>query len=267
MRMIPAATKLNKRNARKTIGYRVLNVDGSPFSEFTREHVIEQRPAFYVATRGASVPDAGGFIVWGTKSRDLAEVEVGPAPRPAEPLEPIVRSIVAESAKETTMALSAIESRVASIDTASPTKESQAIILAALASSSEALGTLRRSVSELKTLEAHTVEVLTEKMGLADLLDEKLSLREMLSEQLAAVRLSESTRFGAIEKRLDALALVAEQPSADGEALVTIAKGVDGLRQALSDMQASGQHLSEVRSESIGAIEEFFNIIEVAEQG
>lgn len=76
---VAAAAKLNKRYAGQPIGYTVLSVDRVQLGGFNSD-VVEPTPAYYVATDGANVPDAGGFICWGFKSGEtIIEESVPPA--------------------------------------------------------------------------------------------------------------------------------------------------------------------------------------------
>lgn len=74
---VPADARLGRTNAGKPIGYKVLNLDRSLFSGWTeaRETSI---PGHYTALGGVAAPDAGGYIVWGIESEDIAESSIEP---------------------------------------------------------------------------------------------------------------------------------------------------------------------------------------------
>lgn len=62
-----------------TIGYRVLNVDGTTYTAFTTTNVVETSVlGTYRVTGGVVVDDSGGYIVFGESGTDLAEVAVEP---------------------------------------------------------------------------------------------------------------------------------------------------------------------------------------------
>jgi len=67
-----------------TIGYRVLNLDGTQYSAFTTTGVSETSvPGTYRVANGVIVPDAGGHIVFGVSGTDYAEATVSQAPAKA----------------------------------------------------------------------------------------------------------------------------------------------------------------------------------------
>jgi len=75
---IPADSRLGRSNAGKSIGYRVQTLDRAPFRAWTpaQETGI---PGHYVAVGGIEAPDAGGYIVWGTETEDIAQTSIEPA--------------------------------------------------------------------------------------------------------------------------------------------------------------------------------------------
>ncbi|MCL4864208.1 MAG: hypothetical protein KJZ93_32670 [Caldilineaceae bacterium] len=78
---VPADARLGRTHTGKKIGYRVLNLSRSSFSAFTTKGVEETGiPGHYVVLGGIEAPDAGGYIVWGTKGEDIAEASIEPAP-------------------------------------------------------------------------------------------------------------------------------------------------------------------------------------------
>lgn len=78
---VPADARLGRTHAGKKIGYRVLNLSRSTFAAFTRANVVETSiPGHYTIMSGIEAPDAGGYIVWGTKGEDIAEASIEPAP-------------------------------------------------------------------------------------------------------------------------------------------------------------------------------------------
>jgi hypothetical protein len=78
---IPATAILGTGQSGLTLGYRVLNLDGTQYSAFTTAGVVESAaPGTYRVTGGVAAPDAGGYLVFGTAGVDLAEASVDPAP-------------------------------------------------------------------------------------------------------------------------------------------------------------------------------------------
>lgn len=78
---VAAIAELGPAYTGLTIGYRVLNLDGSTYSAFSTTGVAETGIAgTYAKSGGAVFPDAGGRIVWGVSGTDYAEDTVDPAP-------------------------------------------------------------------------------------------------------------------------------------------------------------------------------------------
>jgi len=64
----------------EAIGYRVLNLDGSLYSPFTTNNVVETGIAgTYRVEDGVIAPTSGGTIVIGTVDGDLAEAAIDPS--------------------------------------------------------------------------------------------------------------------------------------------------------------------------------------------
>jgi len=78
--IIPADARLTRRYAGQPVGYRVLTLDRTTHAPFTNERVVEMTPAHYMVAGGCTVPDAGGYLVWGVPGRDIATVSVEPSP-------------------------------------------------------------------------------------------------------------------------------------------------------------------------------------------
>jgi hypothetical protein len=80
MQKVPAGAQLGRTKTGQAIGYRVLNLDRSPFRIFTRDGVSETAiPGHYTALGGVSAPDLGGYVIWGTEAQDMAEATIEPA--------------------------------------------------------------------------------------------------------------------------------------------------------------------------------------------
>lgn len=78
---VAAIAELGPAYTGLTIGYRVLNLDGSAYSAFSTTGVAETGIAgTYAKSGGAVFPDAGGRIVWGVSGTDYVEDTVDPAP-------------------------------------------------------------------------------------------------------------------------------------------------------------------------------------------
>lgn len=82
MQIVPADALLGPVYTGQAIGYRVLALDRTTVhSPFTTDDV-EENPAssgeFHVSG-GVSVPDEGGYIVWGTSGTDVIEVGIDSA--------------------------------------------------------------------------------------------------------------------------------------------------------------------------------------------
>ena len=74
---VPATAVLGPGATGLTIGYRVLNLDGTEYSAFTTDDVAETSTAgTYRKAGGVVAPLAGGYIVWGTALVDYAEATV-----------------------------------------------------------------------------------------------------------------------------------------------------------------------------------------------
>jgi hypothetical protein len=74
---VPATAVLGAALTGLTIGYRVLNLDGTTYSAFSTVGVAETLTAgVYRVAGGVAAPDAGGYIVFGTELADLAESTV-----------------------------------------------------------------------------------------------------------------------------------------------------------------------------------------------
>lgn len=74
---VPATAVLGPGATGLTIGYRVLNLDGTEYSAFTTDDVAETSTAgTYRVANGVVAPDAGGYIVFGTALVDYAEATV-----------------------------------------------------------------------------------------------------------------------------------------------------------------------------------------------
>jgi hypothetical protein len=78
---VPATAVLGAGKTGLSIGYRVLNLDGTEYSAWTTAGVAETSVA---GTYRASVvvPDTGGYIVWGESGTDYAEATVESAAVP-----------------------------------------------------------------------------------------------------------------------------------------------------------------------------------------
>ena len=78
----PANAYLGPRGPldRDPIGYHVLDLNRAPVLAFTAERVISDMPGWYAVTGGVDVPATGGYIVWGTATRDMAEESIPPMP-------------------------------------------------------------------------------------------------------------------------------------------------------------------------------------------
>ena len=72
----PFTAQLGPGKTGLTIGYRVLNLDGSQYSAFTTTGVAETIPGTNRVIGGVEVPDSGGYIVVGESGTDLAEATV-----------------------------------------------------------------------------------------------------------------------------------------------------------------------------------------------
>lgn len=74
---VPATAVLGSSLASLAIGLRVLNLDGTEFTEFSTDEVVETSvPGTYRKVGGVTVPDSGGYIVWGVDGTDYAETTV-----------------------------------------------------------------------------------------------------------------------------------------------------------------------------------------------
>lgn len=74
---VPATAVLGPGKTGLTIGYRVLNLDGTEYSAFSTTDVAETSTAgTYRVAGGVVAPLAGGYIVWGTALVDYAEATV-----------------------------------------------------------------------------------------------------------------------------------------------------------------------------------------------
>ena len=77
---VPATAVLGPGKTGLTIGYRVLNLDGTTYAAFSTTGVTETSAAgTYRKTGGVVAPRAGGYIVWGEAATDYAEDEISPA--------------------------------------------------------------------------------------------------------------------------------------------------------------------------------------------
>lgn len=75
--IVPATAVLGPGLTGLAIGLRVLNIDGTEYAAFSTTSVAETSTAgTYRKASGVSVPDAGGYIVWGTALVDYAESTV-----------------------------------------------------------------------------------------------------------------------------------------------------------------------------------------------
>lgn len=74
---VPATCVLGPGKTGLTIGYRVLNLDGTEYSAFSTTGVAETSTAgTYRVAGGVVAPLAGGYIVWGEAATDYAEATV-----------------------------------------------------------------------------------------------------------------------------------------------------------------------------------------------
>lgn len=74
---VPATCVLGPGKTGLTIGYRVLNLDGTEYSAFSTSGVAETAIAgTYRVAGGVEAPLAGGYVVWGTELLDYAEATV-----------------------------------------------------------------------------------------------------------------------------------------------------------------------------------------------
>jgi hypothetical protein len=74
---IPLTVQLGPDKTGLTIGYRVLNLDGTTYSAFTSTGVAETNVSgTYRVANGVVVPDDGGYIVVGEIGTDLVEGNV-----------------------------------------------------------------------------------------------------------------------------------------------------------------------------------------------
>lgn len=75
--IVPASVVLGPGQTGLAIGYRVLTLDGTEYSAYTVTGVAETSVlGTYRVADGVTVPDAGGYIVFGTAGTDLAEATV-----------------------------------------------------------------------------------------------------------------------------------------------------------------------------------------------
>ncbi len=80
---VPATAVLGAGKTGLSIGYRVLDLDGTEYSAWTTAGVAETSVAgTYRAAGGVVVPDSGGYIVWGESGTDYAEATVESAAVP-----------------------------------------------------------------------------------------------------------------------------------------------------------------------------------------
>ena len=78
---VPATAVLGPGKTGLTIGVTVLNIDGTEYAAFSASGVAETSVAgTYRKASGVTVPDAGGYLVWGESGTDYAEATVDPKP-------------------------------------------------------------------------------------------------------------------------------------------------------------------------------------------
>ena len=78
---INVGAALGAANTGLTIGYRILNLDGTTYTAFTTTNVVETGTAgTYLSTVAVNAPDAGGRIVWGPSGTDLVTAIIDPLP-------------------------------------------------------------------------------------------------------------------------------------------------------------------------------------------
>lgn len=78
---IPADARLGRTRTKQNIGYRILYLSREEFSPFTVERVGETGIAgWYAVAGGVDAPAAGGYIVWGLETQDIAEEDIKPVP-------------------------------------------------------------------------------------------------------------------------------------------------------------------------------------------
>ncbi len=77
---VPLTVRLGAANTGLALGYRILNLDRTVYSAFTVTGVVESTVlGTYSVDDGAIVPDAGGYVVWGTSGSDRLEGNIDPA--------------------------------------------------------------------------------------------------------------------------------------------------------------------------------------------
>lgn len=78
---VPANVLLSAEYAGQAFGYRILNLDGTTYSAFTADNVVEDADDIvcYRVVGGISAPDEGGIIVWGTSGNDVIRGSIDPA--------------------------------------------------------------------------------------------------------------------------------------------------------------------------------------------
>lgn len=120
---LPATVPLGASKAGLAIGYRVLNLNRTNYSEFTTTNVAESPASSgtYNVSGGIVAPDAGGYVIFGVSGTDYAEAPIDPAP-------PTVAAI---QSGLSTLTTSDIDARLNAYDPATGTEA--AAILAAIA--------------------------------------------------------------------------------------------------------------------------------------
>ena len=79
--IVPLSIQLGAGNTGRAIGYRVLNLDRTPYATFRTDGVVESAVAgTYYVSGGIIAPDGGAYVVAGTLATDYAEYAISPAP-------------------------------------------------------------------------------------------------------------------------------------------------------------------------------------------
>lgn len=258
--IVPARAQLPISYRGSRLGYRILNLDLSVFSSFTTKRVEETQPGMWVVNGGVEAPDAGGYIVWGLKGKDIVGATIQPQCLPSPGItageaELIMQRFIASLPKPpapVAVNIAPIESSIAALNT-----EFQRLLQANDDNQSQQASVIAQQVSALRNefQGINAVGVLSDKIDSLGEITKRLSALDTTAQQLTALD-DASRRFD----EMSSAAIRSLNANTSIEHLATIAGKLEVLHAEIQRMSASvaeAQRLEMLRQKSIAVMEEF----------
>lgn len=232
---IPASCELGPAYAAQAIGFRILNLDRTTYSAFSTTGVAETAVAgTYAKSGGATAPDAGGYIVWGTSGTDIIEDDILPAvsgfatpSNVSDAQNAITAAIDALNDLDSTAVQSAAAAALVAYDP--PTKAELDSAVAPLATQTS-VNTLTTYVdTEVAAIKAKTDNLPSDPADASDIAASLTTITGYIDTEVATILAAVDTEIAAIKAVTDSLP--------DGGALTTLLANVAAI---LADTGSDG---------------------------